>query len=134
MNDVNDEVLPQPATLLKKETLTLMLSCEFCEISKNTFSYRTPLVAAVSERSMIDIWQGCKYASASSHPEVFCKKGVLLRNFIKKETLVQMFSCEFWEISKKTFSYRTPPMAASEEFMHCTFLQETHTIFIQQNY
>ena len=45
-----------------------------------------------------------------------------------------MFSFEFWEISKKTFSYRTPPMAASEEFMHCTFLQETHTIFIQQNY
>ena len=23
-----------------------MFSCEFCEISKNTFSYRTPLVAA----------------------------------------------------------------------------------------
>ena len=24
-----------------------------------------------------------------------------------------VFSCEFWEISKNTFSYRTPPVAAS---------------------
>ena len=25
-----------------------------------------------------------------------------------------MFSCEFWKISKNTFSYRTPPVAASD--------------------
>ena len=72
----------------------------------------------------------------SSCPEVFCKKDVLknltkftgkdlcqslffnkiagLSNFIKKETLEQVLSCEFCEISKNTFSYRTPPMAASE--------------------
>ena len=32
-----------------------------------------------------------------------------------KETLAQVFSCEFCEISKKdTFSYRTPPVAVSE--------------------
>ena len=35
-------------------------------------------------------------------------------NFIKKETLEQVFSCEFCEISKNTFSYRTPLVAASE--------------------
>ena len=29
-------------------------------------------------------------------------------NFIKKETLVQVFSCEFCEIFKNTFFYRTP--------------------------
>ena len=34
-------------------------------------------------------------------------------NFIKKETLAQVFSCEFCELSKNTFSYRTPPVAAS---------------------
>ena len=28
---------------IKKETLAQVFSCEFCEISKNTFSYRTPL-------------------------------------------------------------------------------------------
>ena len=27
----------KPATLLKKETLAQVFSCEFCEISKNTF-------------------------------------------------------------------------------------------------
>ena len=30
----------RPATLLKKETLAQMFSCEFCEISKNTPFYR----------------------------------------------------------------------------------------------
>ena len=35
-----------PATLLKKETLAQVFSCEFCEIFKNIFFYRTPLVAA----------------------------------------------------------------------------------------
>ena len=34
------------ATLFKKETLALVLSCKFYETSKNTFSYKTPPVAA----------------------------------------------------------------------------------------
>ena len=34
-------------------------------------------------------------------------------NLIKKETLAQVFSCECCKISKNTFSYRAPPMAAS---------------------
>ena len=62
-----------------------------------------------------------------SRPEVFCKKGVLrnfakftgLRsqacNFIKIETLAQVFSSEFCEISKNTSCYRTPAVAASTE-------------------
>ena len=36
-------IVPEP---LKKETLEQVFSCEFCVISKNTFSYRTHLVAA----------------------------------------------------------------------------------------
>ena len=35
-----------PATLLKKETLAQVLPSEFCEIFKDTFSYRRPPVAA----------------------------------------------------------------------------------------
>ena len=31
---------------IKKDSLAQVSSCEFCEISKNTFFYRTPLVAA----------------------------------------------------------------------------------------
>ena len=38
---------------------------------------------------------------------------LLVCNFIKKETLAQMFSCEFCEISKNTFFYRTRLVAAS---------------------
>ena len=76
----------------------------------------------------------------SSRSDVFCKKSVL-RNFakftgkhlcqgiffnkvdtllkqacnvIKKETLAQVFSCDFWEISKNTFLYRALPVAASD--------------------
>ena len=37
-------------------------------------------------------------------------------NFIKKETLAQVFSCEFFEISKNTFFYRTPPVSTSDDF------------------
>ena len=80
-----------------------------------------------------------KFIHRSSRPEVFCEKGVLrnfakftgkhlrqslflnkvagLRpevcNFVEKETLVQVFSCEFCKISENIFSYRTPPVAAS---------------------
>ena len=61
--------------------------------------------------------------------EVFCKKGVL-RNFAKltgkhlcqrffftkKESLAQVFSCKFSEISKSTSFYRTPPVAISGKY------------------
>ena len=33
---------------------------------------------------------------------------------LRPETLAQVFSCEFCKTSKNTFSYRTPPVAASE--------------------
>ena len=35
-----------PATLLRKKTLAQVFCCEFCEIYKNTFYYRTPPLAA----------------------------------------------------------------------------------------
>ena len=64
--------------------------------------------------------------SQTSHRRCSVRKGVLRKFakftgkhlcqslFNKKETLAQVFSCEFCELSKKTFSYRTPPVAASE--------------------
>ena len=39
-------------------------------------------------------------------------------NFIKKETLAQVFFCEFCEISWSTFSHRTPVVAASVNATH----------------
>ena len=76
----------------------------------------------------------------SNRPKVFCKKGVLRNsakfrgkhlcqshfliklqasvwNFIKKETLGQVFSCEFCEISKNSFYYKTPLVAASVTYI-----------------
>ena len=52
----------------------------------------------------------------SSRPEVFLK---ILQNSqentceFKKGTMAQVFSCEFFEISKNTFFYRIPPVAVS---------------------
>ena len=46
-----------------------------------------------------------------SHRRCSIKKGAC--NFIKKETLAEVFSCEFCEFCKNTFSDRTPPGAAS---------------------
>ena len=54
------------------------------------------------------------------------KKGVLknfaeftgkLGVFIKNETPTQVFPCEFCEIFKNSFFYRTPPMTTSESFI-----------------
>ena len=45
---------------------------------------------------------------------LFNKVAGLACNFIKKESLAQVLPCEFFEISKNTFFYRTPPVAVSK--------------------
>ena len=47
-------------------------------------------------------------------------------NFIKKESLVQVFFCEFCKISN-TFFYRTLPVAASDIFFSTLILCFRHT-------
>ena len=39
------------------------------------------------------------------------------QNLQKNVSLSQMFSCEFYEISKNAFFYRTPTVAASAHFL-----------------
>ena len=81
-------------------------------------------------------WSYNKWYNISIRLEVCCKKKVFLEisqisqentcarvyflikfneviNFIKNETLAQIFFCDFCEILKNTFSYRTPMVAAS---------------------
>ena len=111
---------PGACNFIKKETLAQMFFCEFCEISKNTFSYRTPPVApsVFTHQCIVKSFQ-IKYfeekqSAFFSFPQIhFSRLWPGACNFIKKETLAQMFSCEFCEISKNTFSYRTPPVAPS---------------------
>ena len=59
---------PQASNFIKKDTLAQMFFCEFCEISKNTFYYRTPLVGA----SDIGF-----YSFKSCHWKIFYKIAVL---------------------------------------------------------
>ena len=109
-------------------------------INKNNF-----LIIAVSKRD--EMRYSIKFfvfSFKSSRPEVFCEK-VVLRNFtkltgkhlcqsfffnksyfFKTDTLAQIFSCEFSEIYKNTFSYRTPRVAVS---IAC-FAASTYVIII----
>ena len=66
--------------------------------------------------NILNVWQGSENTS-DVHDRIrsSCPKA---SNFIKKETLAQVFSSEFSEISKNTFFQRTPPVAASVE---CNF-------------
>ena len=50
--------LQEARNFVKKETLTQVFSCEFCEISNNNFYYRTHLVAAPEEKVQIPV--NCK--------------------------------------------------------------------------
>ena len=54
-------------------------------------------------------WKELRYFKVKESM-VFVEQNI---NFIKKETLAQVFSCEFCEISMNTFFYRTPLVAAS---------------------
>ena len=45
----------------------------------------------------------------------------------------QVFSCEFCEVSKNGYSYRTPPVAASECSRNLEFEKQTDQNFITEN-
>ena len=52
---IREEPRKSPSWIgFKKETLAQLFSCEFCEISLNTFFYRTSLVAACVIKSVND--------------------------------------------------------------------------------
>ena len=89
----------------------------FCRASNTLMKYFVSFVC----------FYGLLNRGRCNHPDLFCKNGVLRNlakftvlksqtcNFIKIETLPQAFSSDFCEIFKMTFSYRTPPVAASAE-------------------
>ena len=116
-------------TLSEYTKCSVMQNCLVLKLSASVIDTFTKLVSlSLSFFLLMSI--------RSSRPDVFYKKGVL-RNFakltgkhlcqslffnkvvglacnlIKEETLAQVFSCGFCEISKNTFSFRTPPVAAS---------------------
>ena len=77
----------------------LTFFCQFISLLKN-IHYRSSHQRCSVKKMFLKISQ--------NSPENTCAC-----NFITKETLAQVFFCKFCEISKNTFSYRTPPVAAS---------------------
>ena len=76
-------------------------------------SYRSSLLSMTS----ICSWLLC--VVTVSKGRVYISYETLFNcNFIKKETLAQVFSCEFCEISKNTFLHKTPLIAASVQCFH----------------
>ena len=69
-----------PASLLKKALSEVFFS-EFCEISKNTVSYRTPLVAA----SNCHLYCNSKYYHSSSEAYLEpCQIFMIISAFLRK--------------------------------------------------
>ena len=87
----------RPAALLKKETLAQVFSSEFCETSKNTYSYRTPPVATASVLKS----GGYKIKSLTKElyisDEHFVKRGLcyIFHNLIIHDTLMQESSMNY---------------------------------------
>ena len=71
---------------IKKETLAQVISCEFCEISKNTFLNRTPLVVASWEK-----WCNCW----PTFPKSFAFKLLRYSFFTFLRILIHLFLCFF---------------------------------------
>ena len=114
-----------------------VFSCKFCEIFKNTHfaEYVRKTASACAQQYLQHPILFIVIATyRSSHRRCSIKKGVL-RNFtkftgkhvcqslfIKKETLAQVFSREFCEVSKNTFSTEHLRTTASVATLHMTIL------------
>ena len=65
---------------------------------------------------------------------IHCTNGTELHkacNFIKKETLAQVFSCEFYEISKNTFFTEHPSATASKNYIWPNILSCDYSMMFQ---
>ena len=105
----------RPTTLLKKETQAQVFYCEYCEISKNTFSYATPPVAT-SRKSFFskkvnaskplsikktNVWQGSKFASDRESFIKYVYK--IFRETNISCSLIGARTCAYQEISNVCF-------------------------------
>ena len=72
-----------------------------------------------------------KFIKVSSFLEIFqnSRENTYVR-VLKKETLAQVFSCEFWEISKNIFFTERLPTTASEVKQNEVFTMIINRIFI----
>ena len=115
----------RPATFWKKKANTSDFLVNFAKF------LRTLILKNNCERLLLTCANNlfCGFFSQKKYVTLFSKvipKAVTRRCFVKtvvqklrpatllkKETLAQVFSCEFWEVFKNPFFYKTPPIAAS---------------------
>ena len=107
---------------IKKDILAQVISCEFCEISKKTFSIEH-LQTTTFSRGKVSLYR-------SSRLQMLFKIGAL-KNFANvigkhlwwspsglqlyyEKTPTQVFFCRICQIFKNIFFYSTPPEAASD--------------------
>ena len=97
---------PQACNFIKKEALVQVFSCEFCAISKNTF-FAERIWTTASECWILKWKYFMKLFHVSwNDPETVFYEMPWKKNFTAYPSL------------KNTFSYRTPPVAASESSLN----------------
>ena len=90
-----------------------IMSYVMAKIRKKTWWSRDPEAVAKRhsvKKVLLEIWQN-SLENTCSRVSFLIKLQNEACNFIKKETLAQVFSCEFFETSRNTWSYRKPPVA-----------------------
>ena len=82
----------------------------------NNKLFYVEITEAVVWRCSVNVLRNfAKFTGKHLYQRLFLNKVVdLACNFIKKESLAQVFSSEFCEIFKNIFFYRTPHVAASK--------------------
>ena len=99
---------------LMLNALFLAKSCAFIQAFNQHVTRRTE---AVTQKCFVK--KPFLKISQNSKESTYARVSFLIKlqpetcNFIKKEILAQVFSCEFCEIFNNTFFYRTPPVAAT---------------------
>ena len=99
--------------------IMLVMAAKFVPqiLCKDSFSLKRRTTEAVAQRCSVkkvflEISQNLQENTCARVPFLIkCRPQAC--SFIKNEILPQVFSCEFCEISKNTFSNRTPPVATS---------------------
>ena len=90
-------------------------------IHVNQYLLTSQWVAQLQKQSSRGVlWKKCSYRFSKIHR----------KTPVPKETLAQVFSCEFWEISKNNFFYRTILVAASATWIRTGENEQIkHTFF-----
>ena len=115
---VRCELSNEKILTLQKNYLFWPFVVIFSVIRSISISILPILTHPIQKQSSGSVLQkNCSYKFHKIHKIRLCQS-LKTCNFIKKETLAQVFSSEFCEISKNNFFYRTPTIAASTNIQH----------------